>query len=376
MSRSWNKGRRGVVLAVSAAVLGLLGYLAYEVYQESTKDDDSDNQTADESDTNSDVEDVLFISEQTTSHQYSPDNRAIESRFLPHIGSIRSDIENKPCVAISARGIILDSKDPENKWSADVTVRKSAIPILLRLVELYRVYLIVVVSPVEADDGKQEQVLRALEDAGIVNSLQNQVYEEDRRTFISRDHRQYEGIGESVVWVNKEDSSDSSNPPSDVPSSQISAILNAPVSGPVSAGNTSPAILPRSHVLFCQTEEGKSHMARHLLTARPPVATNGSLGRSYAGYIDTNRSVIARLSQVLHTTVLLVTDDSTTESKSNFDTTVKDESNPQMLITYGDVPGAHTAFLPSEEYTDLTSHAHNIEIVQDITTSSLFQQIK
>ncbi|KAJ2610948.1 hypothetical protein H4S08_003394 [Coemansia sp. RSA 1365] len=374
MSRTWGKGRRGVAVAVSAAVLGLLGYLAYEVYQESTKDDDSGNQTADKSDTSSDVEDVLFISEQNTSQPSSPSNREIESRFLPQVGSIRSDIGNKPCLAISARGIILDSKDPANKWSAEVSVRKSAIAILLRLVELYRVYLIVVVSPVEADDGKQERVLRALEYAGIVNSLQNRVHEEDERTSILRDRRQHDGIGESVVWVNREDSSDSSNPPSDVPSSQISAILNAPVSGPASAGNTSPAILPRSHVLFCQTEEGKSHMARHLLTARPPVATNGSLGRNYAGYIDTNRSVVARLSQVLHTTVLLVNNDCIAEPKSYTDTTAEDDYNPQMLITYGDVPGAHTAFLPSEEYTDPTSNAKNIEIVQDITTSSLFQR--
>ncbi|KAJ2793894.1 hypothetical protein H4R20_006400, partial [Coemansia guatemalensis] len=220
MSRPWSKGRRGVVLAVSAAVLGLLGYLAYEVYQESSKDDDSDNQTTDERDatrdSDSEVEDVLFISEQITDRQPMPDNRVMENRFLPQqASSIRTDIGSKPCLAVSARGIILDSKDPANKWSADVRVRKSAIPILLRLVELYRVYLIVVVSPGEAaaDDGGQERVLRALEDAGIVSSLQ--VHGEEERTSILGNSRQYDGIGESVVWVSREDSSDSSNPPSD-----------------------------------------------------------------------------------------------------------------------------------------------------------------
>ncbi|KAJ2076445.1 hypothetical protein H4R24_005694 [Coemansia sp. RSA 988] len=365
MSRPWSKGRRGVVLAVSAAVLGLLGYLAYEVYQESNKDDDSDNHSVNErestSDGDSDVEDVLFISEQITSRQSTSDTRAMDNRFLPQqAGSIRPGIRGKPCLAISARGIILDSKDSANKWSADVRIRKSAIPILLRLVELYRVYLIVVVSPAASDDGAQERVLRALGDAGIVNSLQEQVYD-DEKTSTLRNIRKYDGIGESVVWVNREDSSDSSNPPSDVPSSQISAILNAPISGPVSTGHTSPAILPRSQVLFCQTEEGKSHMVRHLLTARPPIVTGDSLGRSYAGYIDTNHSVIARLSQVLHTTVLLV------------NANASDEHNPEMLITYGDVPGAHTAFLPSEEYTDLASRLPNIEIVEDITASSLFR---
>ncbi|KAJ1720815.1 hypothetical protein LPJ53_004603 [Coemansia erecta] len=50
----------------------------------------------------------------------------------------------------------------------------------------------------------------------------------------------------------------------------------------------------RNHVLFCQTDEGRAHLVRHLLTA-------GSV--THAGHVDTDAQVVRRLAPVLRRVV-------------------------------------------------------------------------
>ncbi|KAJ2295440.1 hypothetical protein IWW55_005447 [Coemansia sp. RSA 2706] len=319
MSRFWTRNRRGVALAAAAAAAGLLGYLAYEVWQESARDAASDDDGGDSSTPGaSDVEDVIHVRAPADTRGSSAD-----------IDRFRHPAARR-VLAISARGVVLDSADAD-LWSADVRVRRDAAAVLARLAELYAVYLIVAVRP--GADGPQ-RVLRSLELAGIVTPPSQSASD----------------VGDSVVWVggSSRRSSGASSLSGEIPSSAVSAILNA-----------SPGILPRANVLFCQTEEGKAHMARHLLTAAPPPNCAG-----YAGYVDTNRDVVARLSHVLHTVVL-----------------VAPHAAPCALIRHGDVPGANSAFsaaatsAPSAQPSGSRPPelAASAETVDHITNCSLYR---
>ncbi|KAJ2448848.1 hypothetical protein EV183_005218 [Coemansia sp. RSA 2336] len=280
------RNKRNAVAAASVALVGLLAYVVYEVYQEATKTYSSDDDTR----SDSDVEDVIHIPPPPP--QTSEDGPDQATLFDA------DNISNSPrkSLAISARGIVFDSLDGSDKWSSHIRIRKDAVSSLEQLARHYQVYLIIVTRP------EQEQgVLEALAEAGIV-AFSGQIA----------------GVTESTVWVNKNDSDDTNSTRSfdEIPSSAISSILNMP---------SSPGIVPLSNVLFCQTEEGKVHLARHLLTANPHVTSRPTAG-GYAGYMDTNRDVVARLSQVLHNVVLV------------------DPSPEYPVIGQGDIPGSSTAF--------------------------------
>ncbi|KAJ2502426.1 hypothetical protein GGH96_001089 [Coemansia sp. RSA 1972] len=300
MSRFWNRNRRNVVLAVSAAMVGLLGYLAYEVYQESTKDyaDDENDDTESE---HSDVEDIIHI------------NLPAEDTTLADTDTFRQPAtkpaKQRQSLVISARGVVFDSTC-DDKWSSDIRMHPDAVSHLSHLSELYDVYLLVVVHP-----GTESPVIQCLEQSGVL-------------TQSTKD------VGKGVVWVDR-----------DMMKSDVSL-------------SNSPGILARSRILFCQTEEGKVHMARHLLTYIPGVSGKSSIG--YAGYVDTNRDVVARLSQVLHTAVL-----------------VQPTLGPHSVIDRGDVPGSHTMFStpkPSEPSSSKSLDVGpSVEIVETIAQSSLYR---
>ncbi|KAJ1855482.1 hypothetical protein GGH12_003452 [Coemansia sp. RSA 1822] len=303
MSRFWNRNRRNVVLAVSAAMVGLLGYLAYEVYVESTKDyiDDENDDTQSE---NSDVEDIIHI------------NLPADDTTLADTDTFRQPAskpaEKRQSLVISARGVVFDSAC-DDKWSSDIRMHPDAVSHLSHLSELYDVYLLVVVH-----SGAEESIVRSLEQSGVLTQSAAM------------------DVGKSVVWVDRDDTAQSN----------------------VSLASNSPGVLARSHILFCQTEEGKVHMARHLLTAVPGVSGKSSIG--YAGYVDTNHDVVARLSQVLHTAVLVAP-------------TVGSHS----VIDHGDVPGSHTMFStpdPSEpSSSNHLSLGPSVEIVETLAQSSLYR---
>ncbi|KAJ2354501.1 hypothetical protein GGF43_003227, partial [Coemansia sp. RSA 2618] len=261
MTRFWTRNRRNVVLAVSAAVVGLLGYLAYEVYQESAKeyasdDNDDDEDTRSE---HSDVEDIIHIAQPIDETRTSSDIDTFRHTPTP-ASHAQPRHAKRQALAISARGLVFDSVSTD-KWSADIRMRADAVSVLAQLAERYDVFLVAVVHP---HPDEQSRILRCLEQSGVLT-----------QPTAGSD------VGESTVWVDRDGRS-----------------------------STSPGILPVSRVLFCQTEEGKMHVVRHLLTA-------SSAG--YAGYIDTNRDVVARLSQVLHTCVL-----------------VSSESAPHPVVGHGD----------------------------------------
>ncbi|KAJ1746889.1 hypothetical protein LPJ79_005622, partial [Coemansia sp. RSA 1821] len=288
MSRFWSRNKRNAVAAASVALIGLLAYIAYEVYQESSKaysSDDDDSQQAD-----SEVEDVIHIPQPLPQ---TNEDRPDQATFFN-----AENISNSPrkSLAISARGIIFDSLNSTDKWSSHIQIRKDAVNTLVQLTRHYQVYLIIVTRPEH-----QQEILEVLAKAGIIAFSE-----------------QISGVTESTVWVDKHDSDDANSNHSfgDIPSSAISSILNTP---------SSPGILPLPNILFCQTEEGKVHLARHLLTASSHAASNPAAGR-YAGYVDTNRDVVARLSQVLHRVVLVA------------------PSTPDPIISQGDIPGSSTAF--------------------------------
>ncbi|KAJ2400523.1 hypothetical protein GGI23_001979 [Coemansia sp. RSA 2559] len=177
-------------------------------------------------------------------------------------------------------------------------VRETAAGIIKRLASKYNVVLIVKINNEEDKD----RVLETLAMSGIVP------------------HNSYP-IGQSVVWVERAAaSSDDDDLASDPPSSAVSSILEAPSS----LGSPEAAILPRENVLFCQTDEGKQHLVRHLLTLKPPTAQ----AHTYAGYIDTSRDVASRLATVLRKPVVLV--DSSTASGSA-------EELPKNIQTVGDI---------------------------------------
>ncbi|KAJ1885395.1 hypothetical protein LPJ81_006919, partial [Coemansia sp. IMI 209127] len=183
------------------------------------------------------------------------------------------DIKPKPYLAISAQGIFLSN---DNKQ-----VRETAVGILRRLASKYNVVLVVKIS----DEEDKDRVLETLAMSRIVP------------------HNSY-NIDQSVVWVEKTAAAAASSDDdddgfaSDPPSSAVSSILEAPSS----LGSPETAILPRANILFCQTDEGKQHLVRHLLTLRPPTPQ----AHTYAGYIDTNRDVASRLAMVLRKPVVLV----------------------------------------------------------------------
>ncbi|KAJ2134284.1 hypothetical protein IW136_004706 [Coemansia sp. RSA 678] len=301
MSRFWNRNRRNVVLAVSAAMVGLLGYLAYEVYLESTKDyaDDEDDDTQSE---HSDVEDIIHI------------NLPTEDATLTDTDTFRQPAskaaKQRQSLVISARGVVFDSTC-DDKWSSDIRMHPDAVSHLSHLSELYDVYLLVVVHP-----GTESPVIQCLEQSGVLTQS------------AAKD------VGKSVVWVDR-----------DMTKSDVSL-------------SNSPGVLARSRILFCQTEEGKVHMARHLLTAVPEVPGKSSLG--YAGYVDTNRDVVARLSQVLHTAVL-----------------VQPTFGSHLVIDHGDVPDSHTMFSTPESSEPSSSKSldlgSSVEIVETLAQSTLYR---
>ncbi|KAJ2720966.1 hypothetical protein GGI07_004279 [Coemansia sp. Benny D115] len=366
MSRFWSSNKRnGLVVASAVAFLGLVGYLAYEIYQETSNQDD-EQQTGrllagEQDDEEPVVEDVINIADQLglNYHDNTPQAQHHQQRsmhpLLPAVGSpmgSRSQ-QRMRMLAISARGIFIDGNGPgKDRWSADIQVRPSAVTQLRHLSTRYAVYLVVVVESPE----DEQKVRAALERAGVVEpQLQQQSSMAGSATMDS--------IGQSLVWVDKPDylsassfSADhisrASSMASEAASSEVSAILAAssstspsllcpspPAFGNSTSGTSSrplllSAALPADNLLFCQTEEGKSHLVRHLLTL--PGSTKyarNSLYNGYAGYIDTNRDVVARLEQVLHGVVLVDPDNSSS-----------DFSGHSHIIDHGDVPGSQTAF--------------------------------
>ncbi|KAI8318660.1 hypothetical protein GQ54DRAFT_69820 [Martensiomyces pterosporus] len=369
MSRFWNS-RRNVVAVASAAALCIVSYLAYEAYQEAKQEAGSEGGIPEDEviyegellddDQDSEIEEVVNIADQLSIRSHSEH---------PHLErSMSHTAKAKRMLAISARGILFDSKDPKDKWSASIQLLPSANMVLSRLSSLYNVFVVVVVR---SEDDKAE-VLRQLEDAGIVETDMGD------SDYLQR---------ESVVWVDGKDvegsphtsraSSLGSNVPSDAPSSAISSIL-ASSSPPLSTTSSfstsskrSSAILPRASILFCQTEEGKSHLVRHLLTlsgsskfrTQQPLAAHSG----YAGYADTNRDVINHLSSVLRRVVLV-------------------SDSQRSLIDHGDVPGLFTAYSKSRDHqiaaatpsssfsasNPSSSTNKSIERVEDITESTLY----
>ncbi|KAJ2850505.1 hypothetical protein IWW36_001821 [Coemansia brasiliensis] len=355
MSRFWSRNKRNAVVAASVALVGLLAYVVYEVYQESSKtyssddeDDDSQQQQQQQiADNSSDIEDIIHIPQHLDQPQSSDEDRFSQA-ISPTAGNILNQQQNtnnspRKSLAISARGIIFDSLDSSDKWSSHIHIRKDAIYNLVQMTRLYHVYLIIVTRP---EPEHQQEILKALAKAGII-ALPEQAPE----------------VSESTVWVNKHDSDDSlssSNQSShfdEIPSSAISSILNTP---------SSPGILPVSNILFCQTEEGKVHLARHLLTANHHRnLASKSAASGYAGYVDTNRDVVARLSRVLHSVILVAP---------------SPEDSNGCIIGHGDTPGSSTAFssanLQAANGESSTSGpadlASSVEVVSNIAQSSLY----
>ncbi|KAJ2002074.1 hypothetical protein GGI04_003494 [Coemansia thaxteri] len=118
-----------------------------------------------------------------------------------------------------------------------------------------------------------------------------------------------------------------------------------PVLRELERGGIVDVVIPACNVLFCQTEEGKTHLVRHLLTLPATSST------ANAGYVDTNRDAVNRLAAVLRK-VVLVTDGE---------------------IACGEVPGANTAFSSSSSSTaGIMSSTGTEEQVADIAESTLF----
>ncbi|KAJ2713715.1 hypothetical protein H4R19_002107 [Coemansia spiralis] len=289
-NRAWGRSRFGIAAVAAAAVglVGLVGYLVYEACQETAQEEEEEEEEAEETD-----------EQQSSASSSEPVRTRPRARLV-----------------VSARGIVVDTANGD-RWSGQVEVRAGAAAVLARLAARFEVFIVAVVRP-----GTEAQVLAALEDAGIVGTLPSALPSD---------------AGESAVWVS---GADEASLPSGL-SSQMSSVLD-----------TLPGILPRSSVLFCETEEGKIHLARHLLTAEPPVAAPAALGRGCAGYIDTNRDVIARLAPVLARTVLVA----------------PLHADPRCLIDCGDVPGRQTA-LAQPTPAGLTRPP--AETVDDIGRSSL-----
>ncbi|KAJ1737401.1 hypothetical protein LPJ72_000508 [Coemansia sp. Benny D160-2] len=294
MPRFWKcTNRRGSAVAAllaSAGLVSVVGYVLYEIYKEATAADAGDQDPPGQPP-------LLFTGDTDTVHQPPTDSGSLQH----HHRTISAAATGRPYLAISARGILL-SGDMEQ-------VHEDAVSIVRRLALKYNVVLVVVV------DSEEEQKTRVLELLGHHRIIP--------ATTTQQQQQQYGyplGLGEgdggsgsgSVVWVEKARSTapsspttsddDGEIPPSELPSSAVSSILKAPASlgSPAETG-----AIPRANVLFCQTEEGKQHLVRHLLTLRPPCA-GGAASHSYAGHIDTNMDVACRLAMVLHSPVVLV----------------------------------------------------------------------
>ncbi|KAJ1642753.1 hypothetical protein LPJ64_005427 [Coemansia asiatica] len=355
MSRLWTATRKHSYMVLSAlAVVGLFGYLAYEVYQETTATDSSDeppslpptaaaassSQDEDDQEENA-VEDVINIADElarstsinNTNNIGRNDQRLVESQ----------QTRPQPLLTLSARGTIFSSKDPQDPWSSKtLELHPQAREILWHLTSRYNVYLIAVVE--EEED--KNLVLRFLEEQRIIgcNGLAQ----------VSS------SLAESMVWVDRSDGEGSRGSSISAPSSDISAILASSTADGSLMLAPSPLStdvpLGRDNVLFCQTEEGKAHLVRHLLTlpgsTRFVPAHPSYVG--FAGHADTNGDVVKRLAPVLARIV-----------------------HVDGAIGCGEVPNANTAFSTSSygncgSSTSLSSLRAAVERVPDITQSSIY----
>ncbi|ORX70363.1 hypothetical protein DL89DRAFT_267585 [Linderina pennispora] len=322
MSRFFGSRRNALITLASAVTISLVAYLAYEVYQESkdehdgTDNDDTQQDHADEAVMLEHVEEVIQIAES-----------------MPTSPVAASPPKLKRRLAISARGILFNSSNPSDKWSADIDINPQARMALARLASLYELYVVVVVR---SDDDKQ-QIIRALENAGILETT----------------------IGDSTVWVDSESQRSSI---SDAPSSEISAILNSSSSIPPPSPTRRTGLMSASNVLFCQTEEGKAHLVRHLLTLNGASKfTRPRAHAGYAGYIDTNHDVVNHLAGVLHSVTHVVPGAPTA-----------------TLISRGEVPGMLTAYTKTDDNpapaasAGPSSVSKSVEVVSDIAESTLY----
>ncbi|KAJ2655621.1 hypothetical protein IWW48_005448 [Coemansia sp. RSA 1200] len=327
MPRFWKctnrKGSAVAALIASAGLVSVVGYVLYEIYKEATTDDGDQDPP--------EQPPLLFTDD--TIHQ-----PPTHSNSLQHHSTIST--ARKPYLAISARGILL-SDDMKQ-------VHENAVSIIKRLALKHNVILVVVV------DNEEEQKTRVLELLGrhriIPTATTTTTQQQQQHGYPFALGESDGGSSSSMVWVKKsgsmvpsssstddDDDYDDDIPPSDLPSSAVSSILKAPSSlgSPAEIG-----IIPRANVLFCQTEEGKQHLVRHLLTLKP-LCGGGSAFHSYAGYVDTNKDVACRLAMVLHSPVVLVAD-----------------TDP-------------AAFSSSEQIPVIPQ---NVQIVGDITQSVFFSQ--
>ncbi|KAJ2086799.1 hypothetical protein IW138_005426 [Coemansia sp. RSA 986] len=247
MPRFWScSNRRNVALLASAGILSMVGYVLYEIYKESTSDDEPP----------------------PSPEQLSPPSLPCSDTESSEGREPVNDIQSKPYLVVSAQEILL---------FGDMQVRETATAIVKRLASKHNVVLVVRISNEEDKD----KALKMLAAHGIVPHSCH--------------------IDQSMAWVERttaSSSTDDDDIPSDPPSSAVSSILDAPSS----PDSPTTAIIPRTNVLFCQTEEGKQHLVRHLLTLKPQP----NPAHTYAGYIDTNKDVASRLAMVLRGPVVLV----------------------------------------------------------------------
>ncbi|KAJ1900784.1 hypothetical protein LPJ66_001243 [Kickxella alabastrina] len=344
MRRLLPTSRRGGFALASAAiaVLGLLSYFVYDVRSESSQqqqqqeDDVPGNDSSSDSDNEADqIEDIINIADHlqlNIDDEWQPQQQ--QSLVPPTAGTqpllVLSDghsrqQQGRRMLAISARGIILNSVDGLDRWSSNVKVCASAEAVLKRLGSIYNVYIVVVVRG-EEDEGR---IIQALQEAGIVGAS--------------------------------------------LPAGPGSGSGSGSATADIAAASTGdPGALPRNNVLFCQTEEGKSHLVRHLLTlaGATKFSSRNATYAGYAGYIDTNQDVVHRLAQVLHGVVLV---------------NGGGLANNAAFIGRGDVPGTQTAFLSELASTSTSAPApvstpanflssNSIERVDDITQASVYVQ--
>ncbi|KAJ2235300.1 hypothetical protein H4R99_002584 [Coemansia sp. RSA 1722] len=335
MSRLWSTARKHSYLAATAvAVCGFIGYLAYEVYQETTTSEEEQEQPPSPPNDDDTVEDVINIADELARSQdhYSWSNnstRNIPSSLSP--GQIRTPM----LLSISARGIIFSSKETHDRWSSkSLYLNPQAVEILWRLSSLYNLYMVVVVR----DQEDQAKIMEFLETHQIVNSVPS--------------------VTDSMVWVDHQsDYADSRTSSISAPSSDISAILASSVTDAPMLTPPRNTPLSREQVLFCQTEEGKAHLVRHLLTMQGSTKFTQNTGyKGYVGHVDTNRDVVARLAPVLKKIVHVDGD-----------------------IDCGDAPGTNTAFSTGSSSTNnggastpAALSMATVERAKDITKSSIY----
>ncbi|KAJ1822480.1 hypothetical protein LPJ56_000807 [Coemansia sp. RSA 2599] len=357
MTRLWSAARKHSYLVLSAlAVVGLVGYLAYEVYQEtaaeSTDEPPSLPPAQDDDDQDDDaIEDVINIADELARSGSSVREEEEEEESLRRTATRAPSLplghqpRGRPMLTISARGIIFDSSDQQDQWSSrHLEVKPEAHEILWHLTAQYTLYLVVVAR----DEEDRDRVLGFLEDQRIV----------------ARDSTQttpLSSMAESMVWVDRSDGEDGSRGSSiSAPSSDISAILASPSVAEEMPSRIIGQPLDRHSVVFCQTEEGKAHLVRHLLTL--PGSTQFTPAHAsyagYAGHVETNRDVVARLAPVLRKIV-----------------------HVDGAIDCGEIPGANTAFSADNKASSGASTSSSaaqsttrasVEKTRDITKSSIY----